>query len=84
MKSRGELNPKSSKVAPYFYDEEKKSVSDLMSEEIIKRAPDKMMQMTAERFLIFAWLNDVAIVNCDKLGILNEDSQNDCFKHIQL
>ena len=55
-----------------------------MSEEIIKRAPDKMMQMTAERFLIFAWLNDVAIVNCDKLGILNEDSQNDCFKHIQL
>ena len=48
-----------------------------MSEEIIHRAPDKMMQMTAEGYLVFAWQNDLSIINCAELGIFNEQEYQD-------
>ena len=43
-----------------------------MSEDIILRAPDKMMQVV-NGFLILAWRNDLIVINIDKLGILAKE-----------
>jgi len=48
-----------------------KCVSEIMSEDIIQRAPDKMLQLV-DGFLVLAWLNNLIIVNCTKLGIFKE------------
>ena len=69
MKKRGDLGFSSLKVAPDF---SKRSVSEIMSEDIILRAPDKMMQVV-NGFLILAWRNDLIVINIDKLGILAKE-----------
>ena len=83
MKKRGDLGFSSMKVAPDF---SKRSVSDIMTEEIIVRAPDKMMQLV-NGFLILAWRNDLIVINIDKLGILQEETGGtleEHFRHIEL
>ena len=52
----------------------------MMSEDIIERAPDKMMQIV-DGYLVLAWQNDIIIVNFEKEGILkDEPNQFDNFK----
>ena len=52
----------------------------MMSEDIIERAPDKMMQIV-DGYLVLAWQNDIIIVNFEKEGILkDEPNQFDYFK----
>ena len=82
--SRGELRTNSmKKVTPEIYYGEKNSVSDLLSEEIIKRAPDRMLQLV-DGFLILAWLNNLIIINCEEEGILQDEPGFENFKHIEL
>ena len=71
------------KVVPGLYHEEQHSVSDLLSEQIIVRAPDRMLQLV-DGFLVLAWLNDLIIIDCEKEGILQDELGFKNFKHIDL
>lgn len=83
MKSRGDLRKNSMKVAPEVYAKPSKSVSEILSREIIERAPDKMLQID-NGFLILAWRNDLVVLNIEALGVLGDDDEETNFKHIDL
>ena len=75
MKSRGELNVRSLKVAPEAIMEREKFVSEMLGNELVERAPDKMIQVQGS-YLLFAWRNDLIVVNIGGQGIV-EELEND-------
>lgn len=58
-------------------------MSEILTGEIIERAPDKMMQIDSG-FLILAWRNDLVVIGIKALGILDADEDGKNFKHIDL
>ena len=58
-------------------------MSDLLSEEIIERAPDRMLQLV-DGVLILASLNKLIIIDCVKEGILHDESGIENFRHTDL
>ena len=85
MKSRGDFSKNSMKIAPEVLHQNDHSLSDIMSEEIINRAPDKMLQII-DGFLILAWNTELIIINMTPHGVFDRISSGeiDHYKHIEL
>lgn len=84
MYKRGELKGRRiSKISPAVHEIKEESVSQIMKDTIIKRGPDKMMQIQ-DNFLILAWRNDIIVINLRSLGILDDTDVTSNFKLITL
>ena len=71
MKSRGELMRASKKIAPEELKKVEYSVSELIGNNIVERAPDKMLQVD-NNYLLLAWRNDLIVFNLSGHGIIDE------------